>query len=246
MSGVNEIQSRIQAIQTRVSSPPIAGRFNAIFEAQMAAASAHTGATAPTEDGATPTGSLSVSPMGMTATAQPVGGEVVTLGMMLGMAAGPTSTPASPHVVTASGLAEYLAINDIEQRNGRLSMAELTEVSGAWNGTGYLLPPAARAWEEMRSAAAAGGIDLKAIDLYRSWESQNNAYQAHLRGDKAANVLPPGTSEHGNGLAVDVTNGHLVGVGDKEYTWLRTHAAEYGWHPISNESWHWEFRGTDG
>ena len=83
-----------------------------------------------------------------------------------------------------------------------------------------------------------------AIDSYRSWEVQQGAHQAHLRGEKKANVLPPGQSEHGNGLAVDITNGHLVGVGDREYTWLRTHAAQYGWYPISNESWHWEFRGT--
>ena len=40
MSGVNEIQSRIQAIQARVASPPIAGKFNAIFQAQLAAAAA--------------------------------------------------------------------------------------------------------------------------------------------------------------------------------------------------------------
>ena len=117
-------------------------------------------------------------------------------------------------------------------------------VSGAWNGTGYLLPPAAAAWEEMRAAAAADGVELRAIDTYRSYDVQEGAYQAHLRGEKTANVLPPGESEHGNGLAVDITNGHLVGVGDREYTWLRTNAAQYGWFPISNESWHWEFRGT--
>ena len=243
MSGVSEIQSRIQAIQTRVSSPPIAGRFNAIFEAQMAAANAQ---TASAEGVATPDAEFSVAPIGIASSGQMLGANAVTLGVMLGLTPGLTTAPPSPHVVTASGLAEYMAINDIEARNGRLSTSELAEVSGAWNGTGYLLPPAAKAWEEMRTAAAADGIDLKAIDTYRSWESQNNAYQAHLRGDKAANVLPPGTSEHGKGLAIDVTNGHLVGVGDKEYTWLRTHAAEYGWHPISNESWHWEFRGTAG
>jgi D-alanyl-D-alanine carboxypeptidase len=96
----------------------------------------------------------------------------------------------------------------------------------------------------MRAAAAADGIDLKAIDTYRSYELQEGAYRAHLRGEKAANVLPPGESEHGNGLAVDGTNSHLVGVGDREYTWLRTNAAQYGCYPISNESWHWEFRGV--
>jgi LAS superfamily LD-carboxypeptidase LdcB len=73
----------------------------------------------------------------------------------------------------------------------------------------------------MRAAAAADGIDLQATDLYRSWESQDNAYQKHLRGEKAANVLPPGTSEHGLGLAVDITNGHIIGHDDPEHAWMR-------------------------
>ncbi len=240
MSGINEIQSRIQAIQTRVSSPPIAGRFGAIFEAQLAAANAQSEAATPAT---TSTEGFSVSPLGSPATAA-YGSGAITLGMMLGITTGTTTVSFSDTVATAAELADYMAVHNVEARNGRLDTSELTEVSGAWFGTGYLLPPAASAWEEMRSAAAADGIDLQATDMYRSWESQNNAYLAHLRGDKVANVLPPGTSEHGNGLAVDVTNGHIIGVGDKEYTWLRTNAAQYGWYPISNESWHWEFRGT--
>lgn len=243
MNGINEIQARVQAIQARVTSPPVSGQFGAIFQAQLAAAnaqstqqSAATAAPAETE--------FAVTPQGMTATQ--LGSSVVTLGVMLGMTSGPTTAPPSPTVLRASGLSEYLTAHNTEARNGRLSTTELTSVSGAWNGTGYLLPPAAAAWEEMRQAAAHDGIDIQAIDTYRSWEAQNGAYKAHLRGDKAANVLPPGKSEHGNGLAVDLTNGHLVGVGDADYTWMRTHGAEFGWHPISNESWHWEFRGTVG
>jgi D-alanyl-D-alanine carboxypeptidase len=164
--------------------------------------------------------------------------------MMLGISAMPTVADRSGTVARSDELASFLQVGNIEARNGRLATTELTAVTGAWNGTGYLLPPAADAWEEMRAAAAADGVDLQAIDTYRSYEVQEGAYQAHLRGEKAANVLPPGESEHGNGLAVDITNGHLVGVGDREYTWLRTHAAQYGWFPISNESWHWEFRGV--
>ena len=95
----------------------------------------------------------------------------------------------------------------------------------------------------MRAAAAADGIDLQATDFYRSWESQNNAYEKHLRGEKHANVLPPGTSEHGVGLAVDITNGHIIGRNDPEYAWMRANGAAFGWYPISNETWHWEFRG---
>ncbi len=247
MSGINEIQSRIQSIQTRVANPPMAGRFNAVFEAQMAAANARSiPATEPASE-ASPVeaGEFVVRPQDELSTA-PLGGTSLTLGVMLGISGGPTTAPRSGTVTRAGELNEYMSIHNIGARNGRLGPTELTSVSGAWNGTGYLLPPAATAWEEMRAAAATEGIDLRAIDTYRSWETQERAYLAHLRGDKAANVLPPGESEHGNGLAVDVTNGHLVGVGDAEYTWLRTNGAQYGWYPISNESWHWEFRGTLG
>jgi hypothetical protein len=242
MSGINEIQSRIQAIQTRVANPPIAGRFSAVFEAQLAAANAQaaTEAAANTEAA----DAFSVAPLGSPSTAQAFGAQAMTLGMMLGVTTGPTTVSPSGSVMTRAELAEYLLIHNIEERNGRLDTSELTPVSGAWHGTGYLLPPAAAAWEEMRAAAAADGIDLKAIDLYRSWETQSRAYEAHLRGDKKEHVLPPGTSEHGNGLAVDITNGHIIGTQDPEHEWMRSNAARYGWHPISNETWHWEFRGT--
>jgi hypothetical protein len=233
----------VQAIQTRVTSPPVSGQFGTIFQAQLAAANAQA-AQQPAATPAPAEAEFAVTPQGMTATQ--LGSSVVTLGVMLGMTSGPTTAQPSATVRRASGLSEYMTVHSIEARNGRLSTTELTSVSGAWNGTGYLLPPAAAAWEEMRQAAAGEGIDIQAIDTYRSWESQNGAYQAHLRGDKTANVLPPGKSEHGNGLAVDLTSGHLLGVGDAEYTWMRTHAAEFGWYPISNESWHWESRGTVG
>ncbi len=242
MSGITEIQSRIQSIQNRVASPPIAGRFNAMFQTELAAAAARTGSPeAPSAEAID--GEYVVGPQALHASLA-LGSTPVTLGMMLGITGGATFAPRSTTALRSTQLEEYLAVHNVESRNGRLSTAELTPVSGAWKGSAYLLPPAATAWEEMRAAAAADGLDIRAIDTYRSWEVQDAAHAAHLRGEKKANVLPAGQSEHGNGLAVDVTNGHLVGVGDAEYTWLRTNGARYGWYPISNESWHWEFRGT--
>jgi D-alanyl-D-alanine carboxypeptidase len=138
----------------------------------------------------------------------------------------------------------YLQVHGIESRNGRLADADLVPVGGGWNGrAARLLPPAASAWEAMRGAAAAQGVELYAIDTYRSWDVQHRAHQAYLRGDKAANVLPPGHSQHGYGLAVDLTNGSLIGPGDVEWQWMQEYGRSFGWHPISNESWHWEFRG---
>jgi D-alanyl-D-alanine carboxypeptidase len=241
MSGITEIQSRIQSIQDRVVNPPVAGQFDAVFRAQMATIEART--TASSEGTAAEVGEYAVEPAALQASVD-LGSTPVTLGVMLGVTGTPTFAPRSTTTVRSDELEDYLAVHDIEARNGRLGGSELTPITGGWNGSGYLLPPAAGAWEEMRTAAATDGIDLKAIDSYRGWDVQNTAYKAYLRGEKTANVLPPGESEHGNGLAVDITNGHLVGVGDAEYTWLRNNAAGFGWYPISNESWHWEFRGT--
>lgn len=133
----------------------------------------------------------------------------------------------------------------MDGRNGYLRESDLAVVSGAWDDRpARLLPPAAKSWEKMRSAAAADGVDLRTIDTYRSWDAQAAGHAAYLSGDKPAYVAPPGHSEHGFGLAVDVTNGALVGAGDAEWEWLQRNANRFGWHPISGETWHWEFRGA--
>lgn len=148
-------------------------------------------------------------------------------------------------VQSRGALSSYLVANGIRSRNGRLPEdGPLVPVSGGWTDSIRLLAPAARSWETMRRAAAADGIDLRVIDGYRSWETQDAAHQAYLRGEKKARVLPAGTSEHGVGLAVDLTNGQLLQPGDREWGWLTRHAAAYGWFPLSDEPWHWEFRGT--
>jgi hypothetical protein len=146
---------------------------------------------------------------------------------------------------TCRDLSAYLDTHRIEDRNGRLTRDELTTVSGGWGDRDYaLLPPAAGAYEQMRSAAARDGVNIQIVDGYRSWESQSAAYDDYLAGRKKETVAAPGTSQHGNGLAIDVSNGSIVGKDDPEWQWLQQNASRYGWYPISNETWHWEFRGT--
>jgi hypothetical protein len=148
-------------------------------------------------------------------------------------------------IMTAAQLGTYLQQHDVEARNGRLDRSELQTISGGWGERDYaLLPPAATAYEQMRSAAAADGIDLQVIDAYRSWEVQAAAYEAYLAGRKKEHVVAPGTSEHGKGMAIDVTDGAIIGTDDPEWRWLQDNARRFGWYPISNETWHWEFRGT--
>jgi len=235
MQGIAHVTARIREIQSRVEQPSIPGEFKSVLERSLA-----DGAKAAT-DGDSAQGAAGIA----MAAWEPV--PPMTLGVMLGVPTTPLSTVALPPVsgiMTATDLEAYLSAHGIEARNGHLHDGDLIAVSGGWEGSAKLLPPAATAWEQMRAAAALDGVDLKVIDSYRTWESQARAYEAHLRGEKKANVLPPGHSEHGNGLAVDVTNGSIIGTNDPEWAWLQGHAARFGWHPISNETWHWEFRGT--
>ncbi len=159
-------------------------------------------------------------------------------------ASAPPAVPVNG-ILTAAQLDTYLQERNVEARNGRLDRSELQTISGGWGERDYaLLPPAATAYEQMRSAAAADGIDLQVIDAYRSWEVQAAAYEAYLSGRKKEHVVAPGTSEHGKGMAIDVTDGAIIGSDDAEWRWLQDNARRFGWYPISNETWHWEFRGV--
>ena len=170
----------------------------------------------------------------------------VTFGTMIGVGGFlPVAAPSVGSVYTSDQLDGYLTALGVRTRNGHLDATDLVSVSGQWDDRpARLLPPAARAWEEMRSAASSDGVDLRAIDTYRSWEAQAQGRQQYLTGAKDAYVAPPGESRHGEGLAVDVSNGSLVGPGDVEWDWLQANGRRFGWYPISTESWHWEFRGT--
>jgi hypothetical protein len=88
------------------------------------------------------------------------------------------------------------------------------------------------------------GRSICLTDAYRTLAAQY-AIKA-LRGGFAA---PPGTSEHGWGLAVDLCGGASV-AGTATYTWLRANAPRYGWDNPDwarssgtgpYEPWHWEF-----
>ncbi len=238
MEALARVASRIEEIRSKVvAPPPSADRFRSILQARLG-----TGPVA--LDGERSVSAPNAVAAFATA-ATPWTGGTVTLGTMLGATAFPTAT-ARPvtGVATAGDLRAYVGSRGVRERNGRLDSAELVEVSGAYQGTARLLPPAASAWETMRAAAAADGIDLRLVGAYRTYESQARAHQAYLEGRKSARVLPPGTSEHGVGLAIDVTNGATIGPGDPEWAWMDANARDYGWFPIETESWHWEFRGA--
>ena len=124
-------------------------------------------------------------------------------------------------------------------------------------------------YNEMYLAAKADGVDLVPISGYRSVERQKNNFERKIQTymdqgydkieatQKAATIiLPPGTSEHNAGLAMDICSLYESFENTKEFKWLSENAADYGFilrYPedkqditkIIYEPWHWRYVGVD-
>ncbi len=125
-------------------------------------------------------------------------------------------------------------------------------------------------YTEMYNAARKDGITLTPYSGYRSYDRQkrnyNNLteeymYKYNLSREDAAKkaatvILPPGTSEHNLGLAMDICNTNSSFDQQKEYRWLMEHAHKYGFilrytaekQPITGiipEPWHWRYVGVE-
>ncbi|MBR5438025.1 MAG: M15 family metallopeptidase [Clostridia bacterium] len=125
-------------------------------------------------------------------------------------------------------------------------------------------------YEKMYLAAKKDGIILTPYSGYRSYERQERNYKnltesymtqygisRKAAAEKAATViLPPGTSEHNLGLAMDICNTKDSFAFTEEYKWLTENAHKYGFilrytedktdiTGIVDEPWHWRFVGTE-
>ena len=86
------------------------------------------------------------------------------------------------------------------------------------------------------------GEHLTINSSYRSYEAQASIYDP-----SSPIAAPPGCSNHGMGLAVDIGGG-VETFDTEQYNWLKAHAKNYGWvHPAFAEPdgrvpepWHWE------
>lgn len=137
--------------------------------------------------------------------------------------------------------------------------------------TGYYMQEGVTPYyEQMYTAAKKDGIILTPYSGYRSYERQKNNYinltkkymsQYNLSEEDAARkaatvILPPGTSEHNLGLAMDICNTRDDFANTKEYKWLTENAHKYGFilrytadkqdiTGIVPEPWHWRFVGVE-
>ncbi len=124
-------------------------------------------------------------------------------------------------------------------------------------------------YNEMYQAAAKDGIYLTTVSGYRSYELQktnferkigvymNQGYNKVAATQAAARIiLPPGTSEHNAGLAMDIISLEQSFENTKAFAWLKEHAQDYGFilrYPkdkehiteIIYEPWHWRYVGVE-
>lgn len=124
-------------------------------------------------------------------------------------------------------------------------------------------------YNEMYLAALEDGIELTPVSGYRSFERQKNNFENKIQtyidqgyGKVEATqmaatiILPPGTSEHNAGLAMDICSLYQSFDQTEEFAWLSENAADYGFilrYPedkqditkIIYEPWHWRYVGVE-
>lgn len=125
-------------------------------------------------------------------------------------------------------------------------------------------------YTKMYYAAKKDGINLTPYSGYRSYDRQKRNYnnltnsymtQYGISREEAAKkaatvILPPGTSEHNLGLAMDICNTKDSFANQKEYKWLTENAHKFGFilrytaekQPITGivpEPWHWRYVGVE-
>lgn len=161
----------------------------------------------------------------------------------------------------------YLVIVDCDRAIPADYVPELAEIASSGKYLDFRVAPH---YNEMYAAAKKDGIILTPYSAYRSYARQqrnyNNLTETYMsrynlsRADaakKAATViLPPGTSEHNLGIAVDICNTNSSFSSQKEYKWLMENAHKYGFilrytaekqtiTGIIPEPWHWRYVGVD-
>lgn len=145
-------------------------------------------------------------------------------------------------------------------------------LSEAVPGSGqYLDYRVAPHYQAMYNAAKADGITLTPISGYRSYQRQKNNFENRITSNMndgldrieatklaATVIMIPGASEHNAGLAMDICSLADSFENTKEFEWLDTHAAEYGFilrYPkdaksreitgVVYEPWHYRYVGVD-
>lgn len=125
--------------------------------------------------------------------------------------------------------------------NGHLSSSELAQIPFASGH--YVRADTVGGLTELNEAYAAEfGVNLTINSSYRTYAQQEALYDPSSK-----TAAPPGCSNHGTGLAIDIGGG-VQTFGSAQYEWLKANAEAYGWvHPPfaepsgrNPEPWHWQ------
>ena len=125
---------------------------------------------------------------------------------------------------------------------------------------------AADAFNTMRQAAAADGVDLVVLSGFRSIALQKHLFfdvkseRYQTASERAKVSAPPGYSEHATGFAVDVGDGAAPGTNLSQsfehtaaFAWLVANAPHYQFtlsfpkgngQGVNYEPWHWRYEGS--
>lgn len=117
----------------------------------------------------------------------------------------------------------------------------------------YLVKDAAISFDKMIDSFMTTFAGKRVIifnDGYRTYERQVSMYKRLGPGTAAK----PGNSNHGWGLAVDISIGGRYNYGSQLYKWLFENGWKFGWYnPVklrdkvgNDEAWHWEYHGLKG
>ncbi|MFF1528112.1 D-alanyl-D-alanine carboxypeptidase family protein [Cellulomonas sp. NPDC058312] len=253
-------------LPARLPAPVLAGdRLDAVAAAAASAAEADaaaaSGATstsdqvspttdagaAPTADATTGTGDSSSATADDTAAARLTAASerVATLTAELQVVTVQTQEAAAAAAAAAEEARKEAQRTSLDSYdNGRIPASALADLAFAPGQ--QLRADAAESLEQLNVAfAAAFGRNLVITDSYRSYSQQ-----VACRQQKGSLCATPGTSNHGNGTAIDL-GGDAYRFGSDEHDWMLAHAEEYGWTLPSwaratgskPEPWHWEFTG---
>lgn len=135
----------------------------------------------------------------------------------------PETAPVSPEVThNAPTLAELKA--KYGGVSGQLDASELEVIGEPWGGM-QLNAKAAEAFRQMNTAYAAAhnGANIEMTGTYRTLQRQKE-----LKREKGGLAATPGKSNHGWGMAMDLT------AGTYDWDWLNVNGPAYGW---SNPNW---------
>ncbi|MBQ7654580.1 MAG: M15 family metallopeptidase [Clostridia bacterium] len=173
----------------------------------------------------------------------------------------------TPQVASTSGDWKLLLVNrDYSLPANYLDSVKLVYVC---NSSERLDSRAAVYYEKMYKAAAAEGIYLTPCSGYRSYDLQKRNFENRINAnisygyskinatlEASKVILPPGTSEHNAGLAMDIISVLDSFENSAQYRWLCAHAQDYGFilrYPkdkqnitkIVFEPWHWRYVGVE-